>query len=51
LNFSDKVSGSRKGKIFRFPGLNVVLLIGVRDADMRFLKEPQAIKGGVGKVA
>jgi hypothetical protein len=46
-----KVSGGKKGKIFRFPGLNVVLLTGVRGADLRFLEKPQAIKGGVGKVA
>ena len=28
LNFSDRVSGFKKGKIFRFPGINVVWLIG-----------------------
>jgi hypothetical protein len=39
------------GKIFPFPGVNVVLLTGVRDSYLRFLEKPQAIKGGVGRGA
>jgi len=33
-----KVSGFKKGKIFRFPGLNVVWLTEVRGAYLRFLR-------------
>jgi hypothetical protein len=51
LNFSDQVSGLKPGKIFPYPGINVVLLTRVRGADMRCLEKPHAIKGGVGKVA
>jgi len=44
------VSGGQPGKIFRFPGLNVVLLTGVRGSYPKFRRQPQAIRGGVGKL-
>jgi hypothetical protein len=46
-----KVSGFKGGKIFRFPGLNVVWLIGISGANLRFFEKPQATRGGAGKVA
>jgi len=46
-----KLSGAKNGKMFSFPGLNVVFLTGVRAEGMRILKKPEAIRGGVGKVA
>jgi hypothetical protein len=38
-------------EIFGVPGANMVFLNLVSGASMRFLEKPEAINGGVGKIA